>query len=74
MIHTLSTSTSKDRLFALPDDSEYTFDFDPFRKECILRGYDDLDYILSHKEKIEEYQQTRKNDLFYSTLEANHEE
>lgn len=55
----------------LADDSEYDFDFDPFRKECILKGYDDLDYLLSNKEQIEKWQSAREEDLFYSTLEPN---
>lgn len=25
---------------------EFNFDYDPFRKECLLKGQDDLDYLL----------------------------
>jgi 3-isopropylmalate/(R)-2-methylmalate dehydratase small subunit len=25
---------------------EFHFDYDPFRKECFLKGQDDLDYLL----------------------------
>lgn len=35
-----------------PEES-ISFDVDPFRKECILKGHDDLDYLLSHIEDIE---------------------
>jgi 3-isopropylmalate/(R)-2-methylmalate dehydratase small subunit len=36
---------------------EECFDFtlDPFRQYCLLNGLDDLDYLLSHQEKIETY-------------------
>ncbi len=32
------------------------FDIDPFRKECILKGYSDLDYLVSIKDKIEAFE------------------
>ena len=25
----------------------FTFDYDPFRKSCLLEGYDDMDYLLN---------------------------
>ncbi|GAB4393092.1 MAG: 3-isopropylmalate dehydratase small subunit [Gammaproteobacteria bacterium] len=30
----------------LPDGEQYYFDYDPFRKNCLLKGQDDLDYLL----------------------------
>jgi 3-isopropylmalate/(R)-2-methylmalate dehydratase small subunit len=35
------------------------FEIDPYKKECLLNGYDDIDYILSQKEAIEEYEKQR---------------
>lgn len=35
----------------------YNFDFDPFRKHCILNGLDDIDYILEEKDAIEKWEQ-----------------
>lgn len=29
-----------------PDDESFSFDYDPFLKECLLTGQDDLDYLL----------------------------
>lgn len=55
----------------LPDGIEHTFEFDPFRKQCILQGYDELDYIFSHKKEVEEYKKNRNKNLFYSTLTPN---
>lgn len=32
------------------------FEINPYKKECLLNGYDDIDYLLSLKDKIEEYE------------------
>ena len=36
----------------LPDGQQMSFEIDPFRKECLLRGLDDLGYLLDKNEKI----------------------
>lgn len=33
------------------------FEIDPFRKECIINGYTDLDYLVSIKEEITAFEQ-----------------
>jgi 3-isopropylmalate/(R)-2-methylmalate dehydratase small subunit len=33
------------------NESEH-FDVNPFKKECLIKGYDDVDYLLSLKDKI----------------------
>jgi 3-isopropylmalate/(R)-2-methylmalate dehydratase small subunit len=33
-----------------------TFDINPYKKECLLNGYDDIDYLLSLKDRIEQYE------------------
>jgi len=35
------------------------FEIDGYKKECLLNGYDDVDYLLSIKPKIELFEQTR---------------
>lgn len=40
---------------------ETRFDIDPYKKECLIKGYDDIDYLLSLKEKIEAFEQNYKN-------------
>ncbi len=35
------------------------FDINPYKKECFLEGFDDIDYLLSKKELIEKYEQNR---------------
>lgn len=33
-----------------------SFDINPYKKECLLNGYDDIDYLLNIKEKIAEFE------------------
>jgi 3-isopropylmalate/(R)-2-methylmalate dehydratase small subunit len=35
---------------------ESPFDIDPFRKICMLNGYDDIDFLLSLKDEIEKFE------------------
>ncbi len=42
------------------------FDLNPYKKICVMNGYDDIDYILSMKTKIEEFEKTRENDYSIS--------
>lgn len=37
----------------------FEFEINPYKKSCLINGYDDIDYILSHKESIETYEQQR---------------
>jgi len=41
----------------LEGDLSESFDVDPYKKLCLLNGYDDIDYLLSNKEKITKYEQ-----------------
>lgn len=38
------------------------FDINPYKKICVINGYDDIDYMVSMKEKIEEFEKKRKDD------------
>ena len=42
----------------ITDDSalRLSFDVDPFRRECLLKGLDDIGMTLQHEEKIREYE------------------
>lgn len=55
------------QIISLPDGSEHAFPFDAFRKECILKGYDDLDYLLEHKTEIENWQEKMGQGVFFRT-------
>lgn len=37
-----------------------TFDINDYKKTCMLNGYDDIDYLLSIKEDITQYEAARK--------------
>ncbi len=39
------------------EDSE-KFEINGYKKNCMLNGYDDIDYLLSNKDKIEEWEKT----------------
>jgi 3-isopropylmalate/(R)-2-methylmalate dehydratase small subunit len=36
-----------------------SFEINPYKKECLLKGYDDIDYLLSIKEKINQFELSR---------------
>ena len=36
-----------------------TFAINAYKKECLLNGLDDIDYLLSKKEQIEQFEKTR---------------
>ena len=42
--------------------STHSFDINPYKKICIMNGYDDIDYVLSMKDKIEEFEKNRVHD------------
>jgi 3-isopropylmalate/(R)-2-methylmalate dehydratase small subunit len=33
-----------------------TFEINPYKKECLMNGYDDIDYLLSIRDRIEQYE------------------
>lgn len=35
------------------------FDIDPYKKTCMINGYDDIDYLVSNKDKIEAFEASR---------------
>jgi 3-isopropylmalate/(R)-2-methylmalate dehydratase small subunit len=37
-------------------DFRYAFDIDSYKKECLLIGYDDIDYLLTMKQEIEVFE------------------
>ncbi|MDP3975508.1 MAG: 3-isopropylmalate dehydratase small subunit [bacterium] len=55
----------------LPDGSTHEFPYDAFRKDCILKGHEDFDYLMDHMAEIEGWQDKRDQELFYSTLQPN---
>lgn len=42
-------------------DETFNFEYDTFRKHCLLNGLDDLDYLLSQNKEITDYEQKNCN-------------
>jgi 3-isopropylmalate/(R)-2-methylmalate dehydratase small subunit len=40
-----------------------TFDINAFKKECLIKGYDDFDFLESQRQLIEKYE---KNSIYSS--------
>lgn len=40
-------------------EQHYHFEYDAFRKTCLINGYDDMDYLLSHLKEISAYQERK---------------
>lgn len=51
----------------IPSGRTYSFSIDPYKKECLLFGMDDFDYLLSKRFQIESYEQKNKNRRFLDT-------
>lgn len=43
-----------------PDGKRYSFEVDPFRKNCLLNGLDDIGLTLQHVQEIKDYEARRK--------------
>ena len=37
-----------------------SFEIDPYKKTCMINGYDDIDFLLSKKDKIEHFENQRE--------------
>lgn len=46
---------------------EETFDINPYKKVCVMNGYDDVDYLISMQKKTEAFEKKRKNDYSLSS-------
>jgi len=51
-----------------PDSMFFKFEYDPFRKHCIINGLDDIDYIFSEKASIDSYRAMHSDKRFISTV------
>jgi 3-isopropylmalate/(R)-2-methylmalate dehydratase small subunit len=48
------------QLVIKPDGSELSFDVEPFRKQCLVNGWDDIGLTLRHADKIRAFEDRRK--------------
>lgn len=49
-------------IFIEGTDLKEKFEINTYKKLCLLNGYDDITYILSTEDKIEEFERQREND------------
>ncbi len=50
----------KQLITILPDGEPASFEINPYKKECMLKGLDDIDYLLSKKELITSFEAGKK--------------
>ncbi len=54
---TTFTVSLEDQYFQIDATGERAaFEIDPYKKNCLLKGYDDIDYLLSQRAEIEAYE------------------
>ena len=41
------------------DSDAMSFDIDPYKKVCLINGYDDIDFLLNKKKEIEAFEESR---------------
>jgi 3-isopropylmalate/(R)-2-methylmalate dehydratase small subunit len=47
------------QLFTLPGGRTLPFEIDPFRRQCLVRGIDDIDYTFDYVERIAAWEAKR---------------
>lgn len=55
----IEVDLEKESIRILSTGDQEQFEINPYKKACLINGYDDIDYILSHKEEIEAYEANR---------------
>jgi 3-isopropylmalate/(R)-2-methylmalate dehydratase small subunit len=51
----------KQSIMILPDGESFVFEINPYKKECMLKGLDDIDYLLSKKDLITSFETGKKS-------------
>lgn len=54
---TLEINLEKQEVTILATGQKETFDINNYKKTCLMNGYDDIDYLLSIKKKIAEFEE-----------------
>ena len=52
----LEVDLEKEQITLLATGRTEQFEINPYKKSCLINGYDDIDFILSQKDKIEAYE------------------
>ncbi|TWW01027.1 3-isopropylmalate dehydratase small subunit [Chitinophaga pinensis] len=56
----LEVDLEKQSLKIVATGEEISFDINPYKKACLINGYDDIDYLLSLRKEIESYEASRE--------------
>ncbi len=56
----VSVDLEKQTITILPTGEQEYFEINPYKKACLLNGYDDIDFILNEKEAIAAYEKSRR--------------
>lgn len=56
----LEVDLENQSLVILQTGDRTSFEINPYKKSCLLNGYDDIDFILTHKKEIEAFEQARQ--------------
>ena len=49
----------------VPDGDSLPFEINPYKKECLLKGLDDIDYLLSKKDLIKAFEKDKKAKSYF---------
>ncbi len=49
----------------LEDGKEFGFEINPYKKECLIEGMDDIDYLLKYLPEIQEFEKEHDKKLFF---------
>lgn len=56
---TVVTVDLENQKIVLEDGSEESFDINPYKKTCMINGYDDIDYLLNLRDEIKKFEVTQ---------------
>lgn len=69
---TLSVNLERQQVREPDGPKEWSFEYDQFRKHCLLNGLDDLDYLRSRSDVINHKREELARNIFFSSLKPNH--
>lgn len=52
----IEVNLEKQTVKELANEKEESFDINPYKKRCLLKGFDDIEYLFNIKSKIEEWE------------------
>ena len=55
---TILTVDLENQKVVLEDGSSEGFDINPYKKTCLINGYDDIDYLLNLRDEIKQFELT----------------